>query len=81
MVVLLCAGNRIKVPQLTEGLGVFFEPVHTMTGIIAQEMGEVVQGSIHYRALFMVGIILFITSLIINLGAQWVVKKYSKLGD
>ena len=26
-----------------------------MTGIIAQEMGEVVRGSIHYRALFMVG--------------------------
>lgn len=81
MVVLLCAGNRIKIPDLTEGLGVFFEPVHTMTGIIAQEMGEVVQGSIHYRALFMVGVVLFFASLIINLSAQWVVKKYSKLGD
>jgi hypothetical protein len=30
-----------------------------MTGIIAQEMGEVVRGSIHYRALFMVGLVLF----------------------
>jgi phosphate transport system permease protein len=81
MVVLLCAGNRIKIPDFTAGAGVFFEPVHTMTGIIAQEMGEVVQGSLHYRALFMVGIVLFFTSLLINYGAQWVVKKYRKLGD
>ncbi|MDP4610208.1 MAG: phosphate ABC transporter permease subunit PstC [Opitutales bacterium] len=81
MVVLLCAGNRIKIPDFTEGPGVFFEPVHTMTGIIAQEMGEVVQGSLHYRALFMVGIVLFFISLIINYTAQWVVKRFSKLGD
>ena len=81
MVVLLCAGNRIKIPELTDGMGVFFQPVHTMTGIIAQEMGEVVRGSVHYRALFMVGIVLFFASLLINLSAQWVVKKYRKVGD
>ncbi|MEN8662628.1 MAG: phosphate ABC transporter permease subunit PstC [Lentimonas sp.] len=81
MVVLLCAGNRIKIPNFTEGLGVFVEPVHTMTGIIAQEMGEVVHGSLHYRALFMVGIVLFFISLLINFSAQWVVKRYGKLGD
>lgn len=81
MVVLLCAGNRIKIPDFTDGIGVFVEPVHTMTGIIAQEMGEVVHGSLHYRALFMVGIVLFFISLLINFSAQWVVKRYSKLGD
>lgn len=81
MVVLLCAGNRIKIPDFTHGAGVIFEPVHTMTGIIAQEMGEVVQGSLHYRALFMVGIVLFFLSLIINYSAQLVVRKFSKLGD
>ena len=37
-----------------------------MTGIIAQEMGEVVRGSIHYRALFMVGLVLFTITLGIN---------------
>src|SRR5438105_4629424 len=41
MVVLLCAGNRIAIPDFTQALGAFFQPVHTMTGIIAQEMGEV----------------------------------------
>jgi phosphate transport system permease protein len=76
MVVLLCAGNRIQIPDFSAGLGAIFAPAHTMTGIIAQEMGEVVRGSIHYRALFMVGILLFFISLILNYAAQWVVKKY-----
>jgi phosphate transport system permease protein len=76
MVVLLCAGNRIAIPDFTQGLGAFFQPVHTMTGIIAQEMGEVVRGSIHYRALFMVGLVLFGLTLLINYGAQKLVHRY-----
>jgi phosphate transport system permease protein len=76
MVVLLCAGNRIAIPDFTQGLGAFFQPVHTMTGIIAQEMGEVVRGSIHYRALFMVGLVLFGLTLIINYFAQRLVARY-----
>lgn len=76
MVVLLCAGNRIAIPDFTQGLGAFFQPVHTMTGIIAQEMGEVVRGSIHYRALFMVGLVLFAITLAINYVAQKLVTRY-----
>lgn len=76
MVVLLCAGNRIAIPDFSQGLSLFTEPVHTMTGIIAQEMGEVVRGSIHYRALFMVGLVLFVLSLVINYAAQGIVRKY-----
>lgn len=76
MVVLLCAGNRIQTPDLSAGLGVIFQPVHTMTGIIAQEMGEVVRNSIHYRALFMVGVVLFLISLLINWLAQKIVRRY-----
>ena len=76
MVVLLCAGNRIAIPDFTDGLSVVMQPVHTMTGIIAQEMGEVVRGSIHYRALFVVGLVLFVLSLIINYAAQKIVRKY-----
>jgi phosphate transport system permease protein len=80
MVVLLCAGNRIIVPDFMEGIGIFFQPTHTMTGIIAQEMGEVDQGSLHYRALFMVGMMLFLISLGLNYLAQMVVKKF-RIGD
>jgi phosphate transport system permease protein len=76
MVVLLCAGNRISIPDFSSGLGVVTQPVHTMTGIIAQEMGEVVRGSIHYRALFVVGIVLFFLSLLINYLAQKIVNRY-----
>jgi phosphate transport system permease protein len=76
MVVLLCAGNRIAIPDFTQGLGAFFQPVHTMTGIVAQEMGEVVRGSIHYRALFMVGLVLFAITLLINFAAQKLVTRY-----
>jgi phosphate transport system permease protein len=76
MVVLLCAGNRIAIPDFTAGLGVVTQPVHTMTGIIAQEMGEVVRGGIHYRALFVVGIVLFFLSLLINYLAQGLVRRY-----
>lgn len=79
MVVLLVAGNKIAIPDITEGLGMFFQPAHTMTGIIAQEMGEVVPGSIHYRALFVVGILLFVISLVLNAAAQRIVHKY-KIG-
>lgn len=76
MVVLLCAGNRIKIPDFTRGLAVITEPVHTMTGIIAQEMGEVGPGTIHWRALFMVGLVLFVLSLGINYAAQKIVRRY-----
>ena len=76
MVVLLCAGNRIEIPDFSAGLGAVFQPVHTMTGIIAQEMGEVVRNSIHYRALFMVGVVLFLISLLINWLAQKIVRRY-----
>ncbi len=76
MVVLLCAGNRIAIPDFTTGFAAFTQPVHTMTGIIAQEMGEVVQGGIHYRALFVVGMLLFFIALLINYLAQKIVQRY-----
>ncbi|MEY3898517.1 MAG: phosphate transporter permease subunit PstC [Verrucomicrobiota bacterium] len=75
MVVLLVAGNRIKIPDFTSGIGSFFQPAHTLTGIIAQELGEVPLGSVHYRALFVVGILLFTVVLAINATAHRFVNK------
>lgn len=79
MVVLLVAGNKIKIPDFTEGLGVVAQPAHTMTGIIAQELGEVDEGSLHWRALFIVGMVLFCISLAVNFAAQKVLKKFQKI--
>ncbi len=70
MVVLLVAGNRIRIPDFSSGPGAIFQPAHTLTGIIAQELGEVPAGSVHYRALFVVGILLFAIVLGINAAAH-----------
>ena len=75
MVVLLCAGNRVKIPEFEGGIQALFEPVHTMTGMIAQEMGEVVYGSLHYEALFTLGIVLFLVALIINYSARMLARR------
>ena len=78
MVVLLVAGNRIKIPDFSAGLGTIFQPTHTLTGIIAQELGEVPLGSVHYRALFVVGILLFVVVLGINATAHHFVNRARK---
>lgn len=76
MVVLLVAGNRIAIPDFSDGLGTVFQPAHTLTGIIAQELGEVSRGSSHWQALFMVGILLFFISLLINWLARLMARRF-----
>jgi phosphate transport system permease protein len=76
MVVLLVAGNRIAIPDFRVGPGVIFQPAHTLTGIIAQELGEVSRGSAHWQALFMVGIVLFVISLAVNACARAAVRRF-----
>lgn len=76
MVVLLVAGNRIAIPDFSAGPGVIFQPAHTLTGIIAQELGEVSRGSAHWQALFMVGIVLFAISLLVNWCARTVARRF-----
>lgn len=75
MVVLLVAGNKAAIPDFSQGIAVATQPVHTMTSIIAQECGEVETGSLHYMALFMVGLILFLISLSVNSYCQRILKK------
>lgn len=64
MAVMMVTGNA---PTLPTGLQSFFMPVRTMTATIASEMGEVANGSSHYHVLFLIGIILFVVSLVINI--------------
>jgi phosphate transport system permease protein len=63
MTVMMVTGNA---PILPRGLRDFFSPVRTMTATIAAEMGEVANGSTHYHILFLIGIVLFLISLILN---------------
>ncbi|HEY4667047.1 MAG TPA: phosphate ABC transporter permease subunit PstC [Anaerolineales bacterium] len=64
MTVMMVTGNA---PVLPTGLGSLFRPTRTMTATIAAEMGEVANGSVHYHALFLIGILLFLISLGVNL--------------
>ncbi len=63
MAVMMVTGNAPVMPQ---GLQAIILPIRTMTATIASEMGEVASGSVHYSVLFLIGIILFIISLIVN---------------
>ncbi len=64
MAVMMITGNAAIIPHS------FFQPVRTMTATIAAEMGETVQGSEHYFALFAIGIVLFAITFLINLTAD-----------
>ncbi len=66
MTVMMVTGNAARMPL---GLDALFKPIRTMTATIAAEMGEVAGGSIHYHALFGIGIILFVVTFFINLAA------------
>jgi phosphate transport system permease protein len=68
MIVMMVTGNAPVMPQW---FSAFFLPIRTMTATIASEMGEVATGSSHYAVLFFIGSILFIFSLIINVGAYF----------
>ena len=72
MTVLMVTGNS---PNLRATL---LSPVRTMTATIAAEMGEVVQGSEHYYALFAIGLILFVISFITNTLGDYFIHKSRK---
>ncbi len=78
MTVMMVTGNA---PVLANNLSVFFSPVRTMTATIAAEMGEVAYGSAHYHVLFLVGIVLFVISLIVNITASAVVFTQTKRSE
>lgn len=73
MTVMMVTGNSAVIPGFPSGL---FAPVRTMTATIALEMGEVPQGSDHFHALFAIGSVLFITTFIINIVANYVKRRY-----
>ena len=69
MAVLMVTGNASVIPRT------FLEPVRTIPATIAAELGEAPQGGIHYEALFALGCILFLMTLIINVSVDMVSAK------
>jgi phosphate transport system permease protein len=77
MAVMMVTGNAARLPL---SLDAIFRPVRTMTATVAAEMGEVAQGSVHYHALFGIGILLFVLTFIINLVAASTIFKKRRRG-
>jgi phosphate transport system permease protein len=75
MTVLMVAGGAAMIPKS------LFDPVRPMTATIAAEMGEAVMGSLHFQTLFAIGLILFLITLIFNIIAEMVSRRFRlKLG-
>lgn len=68
MAVLMATGHSVNVP------GGVLDWVRTLTATIAAELGESPVGSDHYRVLFIIGILLFSITFVVNLTADLVIR-------
>jgi phosphate transport system permease protein len=75
MVVLMVAGGAAAIPES------LFDSVRPMPASIAAEMGETPFRSLHYQALFAIGIVLFCLTLAFNLIADYVSHKFKQVGS
>ena len=69
MAVLMVTGNAAVIPHT------LLEPVRTIPATIAAELGEASAGSGHYQALFALGCILFLITMIISISIEFIGKK------
>jgi phosphate transport system permease protein len=68
MAVLMATGHSIQIPHS------LFDPARTLTATIAAELGESPKGGEHYQALFVIGLVLFILSFIVNITADYLIR-------
>jgi phosphate transport system permease protein len=72
MAVLMATGHSIRIPTSV------LDPVRTLTATIAAELGEAPVHSDHYQVLFLIGILLFSITFVINLSADLVIRGIRK---
>jgi phosphate transport system permease protein len=72
MTVLMIAGGALAVPVSPT------EPMMPMTAGIASGIGNAVQGGLQYQALFAMGLILFLMTLMVNLIADKILKRQNR---
>jgi phosphate transport system permease protein len=68
MGVLMATGHAVQIPTS------LVDPIRTLTATIASELGEAVKGGDHYRVLFVIGLVLFFVTFVINIAADLIVK-------
>ncbi len=74
MAVLMVTGNAAIMPPT------LFQPVRTIPATIAAELGEAPAGGTHYQALFLLGCILFLITMVISITAEMISKKPQNSG-
>jgi len=72
MTVLMVAGGALGVPHSPA------DPMMPMTAAIASGIGNAVRGGLQYQALFAIGLVLFIITLIVNLFADKVLERQKR---
>ncbi len=73
MTVLMATGNA---PALTFN---FLDAIQTMTATIAIELGEVPYNTTHYYSLFVIGLVLFVMTFVVNLISDLFLQKYQEV--
>jgi len=68
MAVLMATGHAVKIPTSV------LDSVRTLTATIAAELGEAPVHSDHYQVLFIIGILLFAITFVVNLSADLIVR-------
>lgn len=66
MAVLMVTGNAAVIPHT------ILEPLRTIPATIAAELGEAPAGGAHYQSLFLLGVVLFFITLIINFSVEYI---------
>jgi phosphate transport system permease protein len=73
MIVLMASGNA-AIMELFD----FTTSVRTVTATIAAELGEVAQGDPHWRVLFLLGVMLFAVTFVLNLVGDLAIQRLHK---
>ncbi len=68
MAVLMATGHAVHIPHSV------LDSVRTLTANIAAELGEAPANSAHYQVLFLMGVLLFLMTFIVNLTADFAVR-------
>jgi phosphate transport system permease protein len=68
MAVLMATGHAVNIPKSP------LDSVRTLTATIAAELGEASRGGDHYQVLFVIGMLLFAMTFLVNLTADLVIR-------
>ena len=72
MAVLMVTGNAAVIPTT------ILEPLRTIPATIAAELGDAPAGGAHYEALFLLGVVLFFITMLINFSVEYISSRTNK---